>query len=115
MNGYERLSEEGVLAELLGFVPPAKTPGSRAVTVPPAARPFRVCALGQRAQPIQATLPSMAGTDRAEFKRLTLQLERDLLAQTHLRTLLIAASAATADHRQRLRTVKARIKRMERR
>ena len=55
----------------------------------------------------------MSGTDHAEFKRLTLQLERDLQAQNHLKTLLIAAAATTADHRQRLRIVKARIKRLE--
>ena len=57
----------------------------------------------------------MSLTDRAEFKRLTLQIERDLLAQAHLRTLLIAADATIADHRRNLRTVKARIKRPERR
>ena len=57
----------------------------------------------------------MSITERAEFKRLTLQIERDLLAQTHLRTLLIAADTTIADHRRRLRSVKARIKRLERR
>jgi hypothetical protein len=50
-------------------------------------------------------------TDRAELRRLILQIERDLQAQASLRTLLAAAAAAVAGHRQELRTVKARITR----
>jgi hypothetical protein len=56
----------------------------------------------------------MAITDRAEFKRLILQIERDLLAQAQLRTLLTAADATIAGHQQKLRSVKARIKRTQR-
>jgi len=56
----------------------------------------------------------MAITDRAEFKRLILQIERDLLAQAQLRRLLSAADANVAGHRQKLRSVKARIKRTQR-
>jgi hypothetical protein len=53
-------------------------------------------------------------TDRAEFKRLILQIERDLLAQSQLRRLLTAADVVIAGHRQKLRSVKARIKRTKR-
>ena len=53
----------------------------------------------------------MAATDFAELKQLMLQIERDLLAQSQLRTLLSAADATVAGHRQRLRVIKARIKR----
>jgi hypothetical protein len=57
----------------------------------------------------------MAITDRVELKRLTLQIERDLLAQAQLRTLLTAADSTIADHRQNLRDVKTRIRRSDRR
>jgi hypothetical protein len=53
----------------------------------------------------------MAITDFAELKQLMLQIERDLLAQAQLRTLLSAADATVAARRQRLRVIKARIKR----
>ena len=53
-------------------------------------------------------------TDRAEFKRLIRQIERDLLAQAQLRLLLTAADTTIADDRHRLRSVKARIKRTQR-
>lgn len=53
----------------------------------------------------------MANADRAELKRLILQIERDLLAQAQLRTLLTAADKTVATHRQKLRSVKARVKR----
>jgi hypothetical protein len=56
----------------------------------------------------------MAITDRAEFKRLILQIERDLLAQAQLRRLLSAADTTIAGHREKLRSVKARIKRTQR-
>lgn len=78
-------------------------------------RHARLCTSGQRTQAQTGYPASMSTTDRAEFRRLTLQVERDLLAQTHLRTLLIAADTTIADHRQKMRTVKARIKRLERR
>jgi hypothetical protein len=53
----------------------------------------------------------MNRTNRSEFKRLILQIERDLLAETHLRTLLAAASTTVAGRRQELRAVETRIKR----
>jgi hypothetical protein len=53
----------------------------------------------------------MASTDFAELKQLMLQIERDLLAQSQLRTLLSATDASVAVRRQRLRVIKARIKR----
>jgi hypothetical protein len=61
-------------------------------------------------QPTQISL-AVPETNRAEFKRLILQIERDLLAQARLRTLLAAADATVVGHRQELQTVKARIKR----
>ena len=51
----------------------------------------------------------MAMTDRAEFNRLILQIERDLVAQTHLKTLCASAGTIVARHRQELRTIKARL------
>ena len=56
----------------------------------------------------------MAKTDHAELKRLILQIERDLLAQSQLRTLLTAADKTVAAHREKLRSVKARVKRTRR-
>jgi hypothetical protein len=53
----------------------------------------------------------MATPDRDEFTRLILQIERDLLSQAHLRTLLTEAGATVADHRRELRTIEARLKR----
>ncbi len=53
----------------------------------------------------------MAITDRAEFTRLILQIERDLLSQAHLRTLLTAEGATIAGRRRDLRTIEARLKR----
>jgi hypothetical protein len=56
----------------------------------------------------------MANTDRTEFKRLILQIERDLVSQAHLRTLVTDADTTAADHVQELRTVDARLKRTRR-
>ena len=53
----------------------------------------------------------MNRTNRSGFKRLVLQIERDLLAETHLRTLLAAASTTVAGRRHELRAIEARIKR----
>ena len=47
--------------------------------------------------------------DRAAFRRLMLQLERDLVARSQFRTLLTAADAAVDDRRRELRNLKARI------
>ena len=56
----------------------------------------------------------MGQTDRAELKRLMLQIERDLLAQAQLRALLTAADKNVADNREKLRSAKARVKRPRR-
>ena len=53
----------------------------------------------------------MASTNRAEFKRLILKIERNLFAQIHLRTLLTALDKAYAEDQQELRAIKTRIKR----
>ena len=53
----------------------------------------------------------MAKTDHTEFKRLVLQIERDLSAQANLRALLTTAGTTVSGHREELRTVKARINR----
>jgi hypothetical protein len=57
----------------------------------------------------------LARTDRAEFKRLTLEIERDLLSRAHLRALLVTANAAVEGHQQDLRALKARLARARRR
>ncbi len=49
----------------------------------------------------------MAITDRTDFKRQILQIERDLVSLAHLRTLLTHAEATVADHVRELRTVEA--------
>ncbi len=49
--------------------------------------------------------------DFKEVQRLILQIERDLLKQSRLKTMLLTASETVADHRQELRTVKARMAR----
>jgi hypothetical protein len=46
-----------------------------------------------------------------EVRRLILQVERDLLKQSRLKTMLLAASVTVADHRQELRTAKDRMTR----
>jgi hypothetical protein len=53
----------------------------------------------------------MTTPHRIQFQRLLLQIERDLVAQAQLRTLLTAADKAVAEDRQELRAAKARIKR----
>jgi hypothetical protein len=50
-------------------------------------------------------------TDEIERRRLILQIERDLVAQASLRTLLAAAKAAVASHRRDLLIVEARVTR----
>jgi hypothetical protein len=49
--------------------------------------------------------------DRTDLKRLILQIERDLTALTHLRTLLTAANATAKRHRHELRAAQACIRR----
>jgi hypothetical protein len=53
----------------------------------------------------------MPTTDPAEFERLMLQIERDLMAQAHLRMLLTAADSSVTNHLEQLQTVKARMRR----
>ena len=53
-------------------------------------------------------------TNRARFKRLTLQFERDLLSEAPLRTLLTAAGTTDTGRRQERRTVEDRLKRTRR-
>jgi hypothetical protein len=50
-------------------------------------------------------------TDRAMFRRLALQIERDLLTQKHLRTLLTVVDTALIDRRREFRNLKTRIAR----
>ena len=54
----------------------------------------------------------IARGDGAEFHRLILQIERDAVAQAHLRRLLTMAATTLAGHREELRAVKARIRRL---
>jgi hypothetical protein len=53
----------------------------------------------------------MAPSDRAEFNRLILQIERDILAEANLRVLLTEARTVVGGHRRELQTVRARLKR----
>ena len=53
----------------------------------------------------------MATSDFGELKQLMLQIERDLIVQTQLRTLLSDVDATLNQRRRRLRMLKARIKR----
>jgi hypothetical protein len=53
----------------------------------------------------------MTASDRAGINRLMLQVERDLVAQARLRTLLVDADSTVAIHRRELRIMKARIRR----
>ena len=53
----------------------------------------------------------MTTPHRTELLRLILQTQRDLVAQTQLRTLLAVAEKTVAEDRRQLRAFKARIKR----
>jgi hypothetical protein len=48
-------------------------------------------------------------TDRVKFRKLILRIERDLLAQAHLRALLTVADDTVVDRRRELRNLKARL------
>ncbi|HEX4348633.1 MAG TPA: hypothetical protein VHZ73_13745 [Vicinamibacterales bacterium] len=50
-------------------------------------------------------------TNRADCRRLMLQLERDLAAQAQFRALLTVAEATVANRRRELRNLKARVAR----
>ena len=49
--------------------------------------------------------------DRGELNRLILQIQRDLVAQARLKSLLTAAAKTLAGHRRELRTVERRLER----
>ena len=49
--------------------------------------------------------------ERSEVRRLTLQIERGLLAREHFSVLMAAADATVAGHRQALRDLKTQIAR----
>jgi hypothetical protein len=49
--------------------------------------------------------------NRWELRRLILHIERALVAQTPLKTLMSAAGKTVADHRRALRDIRGRIKR----
>lgn len=55
----------------------------------------------------------MATTNRTEFERLILRIERDLLTESQLKALLTVAEVAIADDPKTLRAIKARIKRSQ--
>ena len=48
-------------------------------------------------------------TTRATFRRLALQIERDLLTHKHLSAMLAEVDATIADHRRELRNLKTRM------
>jgi len=56
----------------------------------------------------------MAMTHHAEFNRLLVQIECDLVAQANLRALLTEAGTTVATHRSDLQTIEARINRLRR-
>jgi hypothetical protein len=56
----------------------------------------------------------MVSVNRAEVARLTLRIERDLVAKTRLRMLLTDAGTTLSRHRLELREFEARIRRAER-
>jgi hypothetical protein len=53
-------------------------------------------------------------TDRNTFRKLALQIERDLLTQKHLRALLTGVDAALFNRRRELRNLRSRIAKDER-
>jgi hypothetical protein len=55
--------------------------------------------------------PTKNLTDFNDVRRLVLQIERDLLKQSCLKTMLATASVTIANNRQELRTVKNRMAR----
>jgi hypothetical protein len=58
-----------------------------------------------------ATLSYMATNNRAEFERLILRIERDLLTESQLKALLAVAEVTVPDDPKALVAIKARIKR----
>ncbi len=73
--------------------------------------PAELCNSEQAETDPCATLSYMPIPHRTELRQLLLQTQRDLVAQTQLRTLLTVAEKAVAEDRQQLRAFKARIKR----
>ena len=72
---------------------------------------LRQCAILNGAETDPRASLSYMTTPHSELQRLLLQTERNLAAQTQLRTLLAVAEKAVADDRQQLRAVKDLIKR----
>jgi hypothetical protein len=54
---------------------------------------------------------TMSRTDLAEWRRLVLQVARDVVAKARLRTLLTEANSALTGHRRELVIVKTRLRR----
>jgi hypothetical protein len=67
----------------------------------------QVCCIEQRGRPVTISLGSV--TDRGELLRLRLRVQRAVLAQRQLRTLVVEADAALATVRRDLRNAKARV------
>jgi len=63
---------------------------------------------------VGATVSNMVNVKIAEVARLTLRIERDLVATTRLRMLLTDAGTTLSRHRLELREFKARMRRTER-
>jgi hypothetical protein len=68
-----------------------------------------------RAFPDHSMVLSKDVGDFRELRQLVLHIERDLVAQTHLRDLLAVAGSTLARHKEDLRMVNARIVRAGRR
>jgi hypothetical protein len=111
-TGYKGISARTAGLRLYSMKEPNRTLDALNAWAIPSA--MNCCAMQNSAHQLTQVALPMPITDRAEFKRLILQIERDLLAQAQLRTLLTAADNTIAGHRQKLRKVKARIKRTQR-
>jgi hypothetical protein len=73
----------------------------------------KMCAIQNSAPKLVTAKLCCPMTDRAKFRKLILRIERDLLAQAHLRALLTAANDTLADRRREMRNLKARIERSQ--
>ena len=72
-----------------------------------------MCTLEQRAS-ARHEYPLVTVTDRNTFRKLSLQIERDLLTQKRLKALLADVDAVVLDRRRELRSLKARMAKDER-
>jgi hypothetical protein len=66
------------------------------------------------ARPARHPLPFRRVTDHADLRRLHLRVERAMLAQRQLQSLVIEAGATLAELRREIRDVKARVARTAR-